>query len=237
MLNVDQIKALAGVGKINVKICNDIPIAMAPVLKDMAIKYPYEAFKKVMGLDSLRLDWLLGKENFIAGGAVLNWIWGEDKNEDTDFFFRSPETYELFQIFIESIGFRKVNSTGYAETFFESSTGVVIQTIGRVEEVLSRDFVAFGTPELVIKNFDFHLCKFAMDHEFVYTTSLAIHQLLQMVIDFTGAQKRNNSLILKRVLKYNKKGFWLSSDITNRIIIDTSKMEDTRFPIYQETLW
>ena len=89
----------------------------------------------------------------------------------------------------------------------------------------------------MIKNFDFHLCKFAIDSETLYTSSTAVHEFLQMVINFTGAQKRNENLIMKRLLKYNKKGFWVSNNISERLWFDTSEMKDQRISIYQDTSW
>lgn len=221
MLTPKQIKALAKVGKLRLRAYNGIPIAVAGT-PDYEIKFPYEKFKILMGLDDIRLDWLLGKNNMIAGGSVLNWIWGENKNEDIDFFFKNQESAEIFTQFIKGIGFKHTMSTGYASTYFEPEQSVILQVVGNADISNPTNFLAYGEPELVIENFDFHLCRFAIDSEYLYTTSRAIQDLLKLTIDVTGNEK---NYVQQRMFKYIRKGFFLSPRTRGAIIYESNRIK------------
>jgi len=231
MLKGNQILTLAKIGKLKLRTYNGIPIAVVNTT-DNKIKIPYEKFKSLMQLEDIRLDWLLGRNNMIAGGSVLNWIWGEQTNEDIDFFFRNEESAEIFAQFIKGIGFKHTLTTGYASTYFEEEQGVILQIVGSSSKYtgphgsVPRDFVDHGTPEEIIENFDFHVCKFAIDHEYVYTTSRAIQDLLMLTIDVTGNEKDS---IKRRVLKYLRKGFFVSSKIRSSIIYQKNEMKRKRY--------
>lgn len=219
MLTHKQIITLANIGKLKIKCCDSIPIAVSPI-KYNDIIYPYEDFKREMGLDDLRLNWLLGKNNMIAGGSVLNWIWGEKTNGDIDFFFRNEESADIFTEFIKGIGFKLVKETGYALTYFEQQQGLILQVVGNPNEnpyIKDNNFIAYGTPQEIIENFDIYVCKFAVDSDYVYTTSRAIQDLLKMTVDYSSNEKRN---VLLRLFKYVHKGFYPSSKIKRFIKYD-----------------
>ena len=240
MLNNEQILELAEIGKMKVRCCDGIPISIASA-SDREIKYPYELFRKKMGLEDLRLNWLLGNNNMIAGGSVLNWIWGETTNGDIDFFFKNEEYADIFVEFIKGIGFKLTAETGYAATYFEQLQGVILQVVGNTHREPSvhlnafyplncysnkkeqSSFEAYGTPQKVIGNFDFHVCKFAVDSDHLYTTSRAIQDLLKLTVDNTGNEKR---YFLPRILKYNHKGFFLSPKISRHIKYNEPSIQD-----------
>jgi hypothetical protein len=237
VLNNEQILTLAEVGKMKVRCCDGIPIAIAGA-SHREIKYPYELFREKMGLDDLRLNWLLGTNNMIAGGSVLNWIWGENTNGDIDFFFKDEEYADIFVEFIKGIGFKLTAETGYAATYFEPLQGLILQVVGNTNRdpvsntpyypynptiKKESDFEAYGTPQKVIDNFDFHICKFAVDADYLYTTSRAIQDLLKLTIDNTRNEKR---CFLPRILKYNHKGFFLSPSIKRHLKYDKPPLQD-----------
>ena len=205
-----------------VRCCDGIPIAIAGA-SHREIKYPYEQFREEMGLEDLRLNWLLGTNNMIAGGSVLNWIWGENTHGDIDFFFKDEEYADIFVQFIKGIGFQLTLETGYAATYFEPLQCVILQVVGNpdrtpinpyAQAVEKNSFEAYGTPQEVLENFDFHVCKFAVDSDYIYTTSRAIQDLLKLIIDNTGKEKY---YFVSRILKYNRKGFFLSPKIKRDI--------------------
>lgn len=191
-------------GNIKLSLVGDIPVAVKRV-PDKEIKYPYELFKENMGLDDIRLHWLLGHNNIIAGGSVLNWVWGEETHEDIDFFFRGKEYAETFKHFIKNIGFISSRTSAYAETFFNREGKLIVQVVGGKDT--TKDFRAYGPPDMILENFDMHVCKFAVDCDYIYTTTRAIQDLLKLTIDTTGHEKPP---FLLRCLKYIKKGFFPS---------------------------
>ena len=218
MLNHAQIQTLAKIGRLGVRCCDGIPISVS-CASNRKIKYPYDQFRKEMGLEDLRLNWLLGSNNMIAGGSVLNWIWGENTQGDIDFFFKDEESADIFVEFIKPIGFKLTAETNYAATYFESLQGLILQVVGDsthradhspYNSPAAQEIVAYGTPEIIIDNFDFHVCKFAVDSDYLHTTSRAIQDLLKMTIDNTGKEK---NYLISRILKYNRKGFFLSPKI------------------------
>lgn len=217
MLNVDQIKFLSKVANIKVKMVGDIPISVKRI-SDREIKYPYELFKQNMGLDDIRLHWLLGHNNIIAGGSVLNWVWGEDTHEDIDFFFRGEEYAENFKLFIQNIGFVSSRISDYAETFFNREGKLIVQVVGGINS--TKDFRAYGPPSMILENFDMHVCKFAVDCDYLYTTARAIQDLLKLTIDTTGYEKIH---FLPRCLKYIKKGFYPSPRVLGALRYEQNK--------------
>jgi len=182
-----------------------------------------------MGLEDLRLNWLLGNNNMIAGGSVLNWIWGENTHGDIDFFFKDEEYADIFVEFIKGIGFKLVCETSYAGTYFEPLQGIILQVVGNPDrgpytrQGPRNNFVAYGTPHEVIDNFDFHICKFAVDSDYLYTTSRAIQDLLKLTIDNTGNEK---SMFLQRILKYTRKGFFMSPKIKRYLKYDKPILQE-----------
>jgi hypothetical protein len=228
VLNNEQIQALANIGKMKVKCCDGIAIAVSSV-SHREIKYPYEDFIKKMNLKDLRLSWLLGNNNMIAGGSVLNWIWGENTHGDIDFFFKNEEYADIFVEFIKGIGFKLACRTTYARTYFEPLQGIILQVVGNpdrgpyAKQGLRDNFVAYGTPQEVIDNFDFHVCKFAVDSDYLYTTSRAIQDLLKLTIDSTSNER---SMFLQRILKYTHKGFFMSSRIKGHLRYDKPVLQE-----------
>lgn len=204
---------------VNLICVDDIPISVRRVA-DVKIKYPYELFKKHMGLDDIRLHWLLSPNSMIAGGSALNWVWGEKKNEDIDFFFRNAESAENFKLFIQNIDFVSARITNYAETYFNKDDGLIIQVVG--SQNMSDNFIAYGPVVAILENFDMHVCKFAVDCDYIYTTTRAVQDLLKLTIDTTGLEKNN---FLLRLVKYIKKGFYPSPRIMKALKYEIKRKE------------
>lgn len=221
MLTHNQIIELSKICDLKIRCCDGVPISVYPC-RDKKVKYPYEDFRKRLGLEDLRLSWLLGKNNIIAGGSVLNWIWGENTNTDIDFFFKDQESSEIFVEFIKGIGFKLSGKTSYAETYFEKEQALILQVVNGFRTIRNNSLFLidydegpkslsfYGMPFDVISSFDIHLCRFAVDNEYIYTTKYAIQSLFRMTVSVTGKQR--DYAMVGRLLKYVNKGFVLSPE-------------------------
>jgi len=230
MLNQNQIKALAKIAGLRLNYIDDVPVSVLGS-DDRYIQYPYEDFKSELELDDIRLQWLLGMDNFVAGGSVLNWIWGEDTNQDVDFFFRQGDKIDTFTAFIESIGFVYTRDTMYAKTYFEPNDNLVIQVVGHIDDSHTT-FYSFGHPTQIIDRFDIHLCKFAVDKDYVYMSTQAVRDLLKLTVDATGHEK---PLFINRLFKYIQKGFYCSPRIRMCLKYDKPQRKQETMGKYYET--
>lgn len=190
---------------------------------DKMITFSYEEFKECMGLEDIRLHWLLSNNNMIAGGSVMNWVWGENTNEDIDFFFKGSDYADTFKNFIQNIGFKSTRVTSYAETFFHPDEAVILQVVGGTGSTSS--FRAYGNPYMILDNFDLHVCKFAVDCDNIYTTTRAVQDLLKLTIDGTGNEKNP---FTERIAKYFRKGFYASPRLMKALRYDKPHYEPKR---------
>lgn len=210
MLNNYQIQYLAKLTNLNLYYIDDTTISgIGKSKNENIIKCPYENFKVGMGLSDIRFHWLLGDNNFMAGGNVLNWIWGENKNEDVDFFFKNAESAENFILFLESVGARMTKETGYARTLFEEKSKAIIQVVGNINN--SAIGVPHGEISEILGSFDIEVCKFAVDVENVYFTQAAIQHLIRLQLETTESIKPDKAIY--RINKYIKKGFYPGSTV------------------------
>lgn len=179
-----------------------------PKFTDNFYRCSYDDAKKAMGAEDMRFHWLLTEKLYMAGGSVLNWVWGENKNEDFDFFLTEPNIDFALLNFIKEIGFVKVNKTHYADTYSDKNN-TLVQIVN----------LQYGTPEKILSNFDINVCRFAVSSEYFYTTRRAVIDLLSMTI--TLGAKSNNNKAISRLLKYSRKGFYI-----NRHIVDSFNYSD-----------
>lgn len=189
-----------------------ISIRVMRNLDNEVLSYPYDNFKIGMGLEDMRFAWLLGENNFIAGGAVMNWVWQEGKNEDVDFFFKNRESADMFVTFLESIGSVEKKSTSYARTLFNKESKAIMQVVGPQENKPVGP-VAFGTVEETISRFDIDVCKFAIDVDNIYFTQGAILDLIRLTIEANDSMRAETAVY--RISKYLKKGFHLGATLAD----------------------
>jgi hypothetical protein len=192
--------------------------------------FPYNEFKKQMGLEDPRLHWLLSHNGFMSGGAVLAWLLQDNSSNDIDFFFRNKDAANSFALFIEQYDFVETNDTTYAKTFFNKDEGVILQVVGAgdAENKKLHDGTPvslFGSPLEIINNFDISVCKFAVDSDMFYSNREAIADLitrtlhLNMEKNVSGFLSKVKSIFgtkgnialpfVERVLKYHHKGFYI----------------------------
>jgi len=176
------------------------------------ISFPYDLFKKEMGLDDIRLHWLTTKDAFLAGGSVLNWILSENQNEDIDFFFSDRDAETRFELFVKSY-FTYCRETGCAKTYMNENT--ILQLVGSMHSPVH----FFGRPLDVISRFDIGLCKFAVDNDTVYTTYFSVRDLISKSLHYNKDNriKYLTESSVQRLFKYSRKGFYNSDENTGRV--------------------
>lgn len=214
MLSVSQIKYLLDVGRIAYQHVGDIPISFVPRSETIDIAIPYEEFRRSMGIADLRFQWLCSYNSIIAGGAALNWVWGESKNGDTDFFFTNDESREMFSALIEGFGFTRTNITGYADTYFCKENNAIVQLVNTWSIVHRNKDIVYSKPitaKMIIDTFDINVCKFAADCDLVYTNSKAIEDLLSLSI--SGVSKTSDAAFSQRLYKYSRKGLFIDDGL------------------------
>lgn len=206
-LDIKQLQYLCGLSDFDICYIDGIMTGIKPG-KFKYIKVPYNEFRQNMGLDDLRFSWLLGHNNMIAGGSVLTWIFKRDNKSDWDFFFTNQESADNFKRIIEGFGFVETKESTYATTHFHPEDKVVIQVVGATNTDWA-DGRAYGTPHEVISRFDMGLCRFAVDCDFLYTTTDAIRDLITKSIRIYD----NKKLIIDRLVKYRSKGFYTPDEV------------------------
>lgn len=209
MLNTAQIEYLAGLSGCRIIKINQEPVSIVRPDKNRKIVVPYENFKNNMGLEDLDWQVLCGQYNMIGGGAALNWVWQEEKNEDIDFFFLNNEGKRVFASFISapSFGFHCSRETGYADTYFNAERNITFQLVS----------LHYGTPFEILAHFDFGVCKWIVDADNLYTYAHTISDLLAMRLSDTNNKTGIKGSFVARVLKYYRKGFYLDSGISEKL--------------------
>jgi hypothetical protein len=166
----------------------------------------------MMGLDDLRLHWMTTSTAFQAGGAVLNWVLRETKNEDIDFFFTGPDVAERFELMAKQY-FAYCRETYCAKTYQNDAT--ILQLVGN--QCSPAHF--FGSPADAIGRFDLELCKWAVDSENVYTTNYAVRDLIAKSLHYNGENSIQylNQTSTQRLFKYSRKGYYASDRDTKKL--------------------
>jgi len=217
MLNRPQIDYLAKITHSKIISIDNQPVSILRNPEDQQIIIPYEDFRRNMGLDDLRWHTLCGQRNMIAGGAVLNWVWQENTNEDTDFFFLDGEGKFMFASFISapSFKFHCSRETKYADTYFNVEDKIMFQLVS----------LHYGAPFEILCCFDFDICRWVADAQNIYTYRNTVLDLLEMRLsctsDFWLEKKKpwhkKKKPLLSRVLKYYRKGFFLSDNLSAKL--------------------
>lgn len=215
MLSNKQIEYLVDLCKIRVRRIDSKVVGLFEPNKDI-MKINYTEFKDSMEIDDIDMHWLTSYNGYIAGGAVLNWVWQENTNRDIDFFFVSEDAYDRFRAMIESFGFVRIdpnNALDYSKTdprLPYKNSNKKIQVIGGQWEIGWRGYeklhgVPYATPIENIKRFDLRICQFAVDCENVYFSKRAVADLLtRRIVPLQKGGPRFRS----RLDKYIDKGLY-----------------------------
>jgi len=213
MLNESQVKYLASLHGHEIYIENTLT-GLVPRPTNRGIVVPYNEFKKNMGLDDIRFNWLITDKNYIAGGSVLSWITQRPNDGDTDFYFKSSKTYEKdtqnFKNCLEEMfKFVETGNSIYAYSYFNSESNSKVQVVSGSMGPNAKSLC--GRPIDIIKEFDISLCKFAIDNESLYTFSSSIRDLLSKSIRIDNVW--NEDLSSPRVMKYSRRGYYTNGNI------------------------
>lgn len=241
MLNNQQVIFLADIADLSIHRVDGVPVAIGVNTNhdDKVHSVEYKYFREQMGLEDLRFHWLLGEKNYIAGGSVLNWIWQENTQEDTDFFFEDKDSADTFAYFLESIGLKETKNSGYARTFFSQENGAIIQVVGGRDSGERSPMgnmytpappgfpkpldLNYGTTPDILGRFDIELCKFATDADYVYFTSNSVSDLIRLEIETTESMKEESAVY--RLTKYIRKGFYTSTQVERELKYNVSRSE------------
>lgn len=222
----------------------DVPVSVFYPKKNGIVKVNYEEFKLNMGLDDIRLHWLTSYDIHMSGGAVMNWVWQEQTNEDIDFFFASEGAFSGFRSFISSYGFEEASGRG--RTYGPANTppyaalnnkdeGILVHLIGGNSwDIPDGAYSSFrvspyGSPIQNIRRFDLRVCQFSVDCENIYMSKFGIIDLLTRRLVRNSEAKRKRGRFEGRIKKYRKKGFGESV----KSEIPTSYMNTIRIGAYK----
>lgn len=116
------------------------------------LSQPASNFRHVWFLDK----YLDGHNGFVCGGCFKN-IFNNEKIKDIDVFFRSEDDFNsAVKLFKYSRLYKPCYENANVKCFTHVETGLRVELCGKI----------FGTPEEILKQFDFSITKFA----FVPTT-------------------------------------------------------------------
>lgn len=233
MLTNKQVKYLCKVSDLEPKIHNGIIYGVSKLNKDNTnIVVPYDTFVKEMDLEYPRLHWLLSHNGFMAGGAVLSWLLQDNQNNDIDFFFKNKNAAADFASFITQYDFVETNDSKYAKTFFNEEGNIILQVVGSGDAEYKNQpdgskASLFGTPQEVINVFDISVCQFAIDCDNFYSNRSSILDVITKNLNIVSGKKtdgifnRVKSMFgakseimtpyIERILKYHRKGFFISN--------------------------
>ena len=140
---------------------------------------------------------LLGKDTFLAGGALRSYLSSEKVN-DFDLFFTNPERPRKVLDHLLKNKFVKVFHCPNDELISLKKKNIHIQLIMDKYHT---------SPSKLIETFDFTICMFATDGKTLFTTKEALKHLKQKVIMINRITFPASSI--KRFGKYTDYGFFL----------------------------
>lgn len=132
---------------------------------------------------------------WIAGGAPLALYTGDVYHiKDWDLFFRSQLEWKMAKKIFEDLSFVQTQESEWSVTF--NLAGVDLQLVNRhwYEEM-----------EDIFKKFDFSICCFAVDGEYLCYTKSAKYSEKRKEFDFIFTE--NLPTCIKRIARYGAKGY------------------------------
>lgn len=154
----------------------------------------------------------INKGAWIAGGAVRNMVSGKKHDSDYDLFFKSEMARNEQLETLSKAGFIQVRSgANFRELRREN---LIVQAIS---------FEYHPTLESLFEKFDFTICQFAIEGDFVVTTPEAMTDLAAMrlvchKITFPVAT-------IRRLLKYQNKGFRACGGTLKEILTQSKEID------------
>jgi hypothetical protein len=143
--------------------------------------------------------YVLPKENnniWVSGGAIRQWVFGDEPASDIDLFFKSKEIFDKEVERLDGQNFKRLNTANHLVSF--DYHGQLLQCI---------NYSYFESTEKLLDSFDFNVCQFAWTGGDIITTAEALlttgrKQLMVHKIDPNLAADS-----LRRAFKYQSKGY------------------------------
>jgi len=153
---------------------------------------------------------------WIAGGSVWKAIEGLTLDCDIDFFFTSPQQFEVYLRIMKSVPYGpkiiKETSNGYNTTF-----DFHIYEKGKINKTQKVQFICAvfsETIEALIDSFDFTVCQFAFDGKTLYTGDNSFTHLKERKIILNNVFDVYASMI--HLKKYIDRGFVIPPEETEK---------------------
>ena len=163
-------------------------------------------------------NYLIGHNGFVAGGCFKD-LFSDKPPKDIDIFFENANDFEIAKkLFLKKHKQKSANDT--CATFFDSKLGVSLQLISKV----------FGSPEKIIDNFDFSVCKFAYRKTNIVFYDRFFEDINKKIISIGKMQYPISTL--KRAFRYvGAYGYHLSNE---QLFIILDAINDDVDSIYEE---
>ena len=154
---------------------------------------------------------------WVAGGSLLRTYTGQPLDSDIDVFFQSREQLERFIIDFALKAHkgdpetRKTNDYMIKQTMVnEWHTTMTVNYMDKDWKIQCVSFVYFKNIDELFESFDFDVCMWAYDGQYVHTHENTINSVKTKMI----ALKKINypSVTLKRLVKYMRQGYNVSDD-------------------------
>lgn len=161
---------------------------------------------------TLKFPELRHKNTWIAGGAIRDIIAGENFN-DIDVYACNEEA---FQIFHENL----IN----CKVLFNNNIVKTFDFYGQKLQLIKR---YFPNPEECLMAFDYTICQFAYDGEFIYFNPESLLHLGRKALVVNNLQKGFEVDSLRRLLKYVKRGYTICNGGLMDLVTAFSKMSES----------
>lgn len=152
---------------------------------------------------------------WVAGGSVREFFTEAKIEDDTDIdiFFPSIDEYN------------KVFNILHNDLNIETLHGCIIKVNGKKLHLIKNFF--FNSPEEIIDNFDFTVCSVVIDKENIYKYCDFDSDNLNRKLVIKSYIKPLNTL--KRVLKYIRKGYFISDEELILLLNQIQKLDLTKY--------
>lgn len=179
-----------------------------------------------------RLPKLGGNGPWLAGGAIRKTIQGVSLDSDFDFFFKDQAQLDLFKEGLENCGARMLKQNDKNEMWILPSCipedtegeGIYLPEM----EIQLIKFRWYETAEEVIDSFDFTLCQFAYDGEWIFLSDFALWDVARRKL--VPHKITYGTASLRRLIKYANQGFTACggalSEILRQVAQDPSIIQE-----------
>lgn len=107
-------------------------------------------------------EFVIGHKGFICGGCFKN-VFNKEKVKDLDIFFENSSDFDAAKLYFNSMtsGYNGDDKRSEEYTFYYENSNVKAYKHNRTGIVIELCCKVYGTPEQILKHFDFTITKFA----------------------------------------------------------------------------